>query len=241
MTNSFNTSLPNNGIDYQAYSQADYPINSQMYYSQKPSVLPAVLTTASLGFVAGSGVAAGIHYLKNRKPVGKNGEVSDSFAKQVLDKMINKNYVSKGKEFFKQKLEVLKKLGKISTPEEYTKLMNKNKTFCKSLCDGISFETMCKTVTKDNLKSKISALKSRIETNMKQELQNVKDTIRLCWDKENKKFVKSGAVEEKIYKVIKNTKSAFPWKKAFKYGGITAGVFGALTLGLAAASNQIQQ
>ena len=155
--------------------------------------------------------------------------------------MVNKDCVSKGKEFFKQKLEVFKKLGKITTPEEFTKLMNKNRTFCKSLCDGISLDTMCKTVTKENLKAKLSALKSRIEASMKQELRSVKDTIKLCWDKENKKFVKSGAVEEKIYKIIKNTKSSFPWKKSLKYGSITAGIFGALTLGFAAASNRVQQ
>ena len=239
MTNSFG--LPNNGMDYQAYPQAGYQMNPQMYYSQRPSVLPAVLGASALGFAGGTAVTAGVHYFKNRRPVSGNGEVSDSFARQVLDKMVNKDYVSKGKEFFKQKVEVFKKLGKISTPEAFTKLMNKNRTFCRSLCDGISLDGMCKTVTRENLKSKISALKSRIEVSMKQELQNVKDTIRLCWDKENKKFVKSGAVEETIYKVIKNTKNAFPWKKAFKYGGITAGIFGALTLGLAAASNRTQQ
>ena len=239
MTNYY--SLPNNGAEYQMYSQSGYPTDYQMYYPQQRSVLPAVLAASTLGFVGGAGITAGVHYFKNRRPVSSSGEVSDSFAKQVLDKMVNKNYVSKGKEFFKQKFEVLKKLGKISKPEEFTKLMNKNKTFCKSLCDGISLDTMCKTVTKENIKSKISALKSRIESSMRNELQNVKDTIKLCWDRENKKFVKPNCIEEKIYKLIKNTKSEFPWKKACKYGGITAGILGALTLGLAVASNKTRQ
>ena len=37
-------------------------------------------------------------------------------------------------------------------------------------------------------------------------------------------------MDSKIFEAVKSTKSSNAWKKALKYGGITAGVLGALTL-----------
>ena len=211
----------------QNYQNNVYPQNH--YQNSNQSIFSSVLTNSFIGFAGGTVVGAGIEYIKNRKPV-KNGEVTDSFAKQVMDKMIDKNCTVRGKEFFKQKGELLKKISKVSSPEEFTKLMKKYKTYASSLCEGMSLDSMCKTVTKDNLKGKISALKKKIEASLEPEMRNIKDTISLCWDKENKKFIKPKNVEDKVFKIIKNTKNNVQWKKIFKYGGVTAGVFGAATL-----------
>ena len=61
--------------------------------------------------------------------------------------------------------------------------------------------------------------------------QTFKNLTEKCWNKETKKFVKPDGVNSKIFDIINKTKSAGQWKKALKYGGVTAGVMGALTLG----------
>ena len=63
------------------------------------------------------------------------------------------------------------------------------------------------------MKCKISALKKKIGASLEPEIRNIKDTISLCWDKENKKFIKPKNVEDKVFKIIKNTKTMFSGKK----------------------------
>ena len=215
----------------QAYPKNNF-YNKNFYqsdFNSQPSIFSTVIGAGSVGFAGGAITSAGIDLYKNRKPVN-NGQVSDSFAKNVMNKIIDKEYSVKGKEFFKQKSELLKKLDKIKSPEEFTKLMTKYKKYASSLCDGISLDSMCKTVTKDNLKGKISALKSRIESSFEPELRNIKDIIKLCWNKEDKKFVKPNVVEKRLFEAIKDTRNSVQWKKMLKYGGITAGIFGGVTL-----------
>lgn len=232
MTNSYGTVMPPQNMAYQ-----NYPVYQQQ--QEKPSVIPAMLGTATLGFAAGTGVTACVDHFKNKKAF-KNGEISDSLADRILNKMIETDYVAKGKEFLKQKSEVLKGLKKVATPEEFSKLMKKFKKFSSSLCDGVTLETMCKTVNKDNLQEKVSALVKRIEASLQSEIQNIKDAAKACWDSENKKFVKPDSIDNKLFKIIKDTRNSVNWKKAFKYGGITASVMAVLTLGLTALGNRQQ-
>lgn len=259
MANSYSMQNPYQGVDAQMYQQgifqtqpeaypqtiqsAYYPQNySQGYVNQqRGSILGGVLTGAAVGFAGGAVVTAGVDYFKNRKPVNKNGEVSENFAQNVMNRIIKKDYVAKGKAFFNQKMNVLRKIDAAKTPEKFKKLMQKNRAFCSTLFDGISLDTMCNTVTKENIKGKISAIKQRVQASLSTEMQNVKDAVSLCWDKENKKFVKPSGVDEKLFKIIKNTKNDINWKKVGKYGGITAGIFGAATLALAVLGRQSQQ
>ena len=252
MANPYSMQSPYQGADAQMYQQMaaqnpqelyaqGYP---QMYsngYQTRSSLLGSVLTGAAVGFTGGALVTAGVDYFKNRKPVSNGGEVSESFAKRVMDRIISKDYVAKGKEFFNQKMNVLRKIDASKTPEKFKKLMKKNRAFCQTLFDGISLDTMCNTVTKENIKGKISAIKQRVQASLATEMQNIKDSVSLCWDKENKKFVKPSGVDDKLFKIIKNTKNSVNWKKAAKYGGITAGVFGAATLALAVLNRQPRQ
>ena len=264
MANPYSMQNPYQGMDTQMYQQnnTQKPVeyyaqgSSQMYpevypqgypqyynqgYAQSRSLIGGVLTGAAVGFTGGAAVTAGVDYFKNRKPVNNNGEVSENFANRVMDRIIKKDYVAKGKEFFNQKMNVLKKIDSSKTPEKFKNLMKKNRAFCQTLFDGISLDTMCNTVTKENIKGKIDAIKQRIQASLSTEMQNIKDSINLCWDKENKKFVKPKEVDDKLFKIIKNTKNDINWKKVCKYGGITAGVFGAATLALAILSKQTKQ
>ena len=253
MANPYSVQTPYQGADAQMYqqmvSQNPAEINNQIYpqgysqvypqaYSRRGSVLGNVITSAAVGFAGGAVVTAGVDYFKNRKPVSSSGEVSDSFAQKVMNKIIKKDYAAKGKEFFNQKIKVLRHIDASKTPEKFKKLMQKNKEFCSTLFDGISLDTMCNTVTKENIKGKIAAIKQRIQAGFSTEMQNIKDSVKLCWDSENKKFVKPSGVDDKLFKIIKSTKNDINWKKVGKYGGITAGVFGAITLALSMLNRQ---
>ena len=237
MTNPYNVQLPYQNADAQVYQQQVNPQANQIFYPQnygyvnQPSLLGGAAKAAAVGFTGGALVMTGVDYFKTRKPV-KNGETTETFAKKVLDRIIEKDYVARGKKFFKQKIDILKNIDCAKTPEAFKKLMKKNKEFCSTLCDGISIDTMCSTVTKDNIKGKISALKKRVEASFDNEIQNIKDTVKLCWDSENKKFVKPDGVDKKLFKIIENTKNDINWSKVFKVGGIAAGVTGLLALGL---------
>lgn len=225
MTNSYGTMMPPQDIAYQKA----FPVYAQ---ERKPNVLAGALTTSAGAFLGITGASAAVDYFRHRKPV-KDGVVSDSYAKKVFEKMVNKNIVAKGKEYCKQGLEVLKGLGKVSNPEEFTKLMKKFKKYTSTLCEGVTFETMLKTVNKDNIQDKVSVLKNKIQASLETEIQNVKDAVKACWNSEQKKFIKPQEIDENFFKIIKNTKNSVNWKKAFKHGGIAAGITGVLTLGYA--------
>ena len=236
MTNPYNTAMPY-GQNIEQNNFYQQKLNPYQYQQNNNSVIGNTIKAGALGFAGGTLITGAYNYYKNRKPINSNGEVTDSFAKKVLDKIIHKDYVVKGKEFFKEKCNVLKKLDSIKTPEKFKKLMEKNRKYCSTLCDGISLNTMCNTVTEENLKDKISALKKRIQASMEPELQNIKDMIKLCWDKENKKFEKYKFVDNKFFNIIKDTKNDINWKQAFKKGGIVGGCFAALSLGLSLFAN----
>ena len=176
MTNPYNMAMPyGQNVEQNNYYQQTNPYQFQQNSS---SIVGNAVKAGAIGFAGGSLIAGGVDYFKSRKPINSNGEVTDSFAKKVLNKMIDKNYTAKGKEFFKEKCNVLKKLDSIKTPEKFKSLMEKNRKYCATLCDGISLSTMCNTVTKDNIKDKVSALKKRILASMEPEIQNIKDTIK---------------------------------------------------------------
>ena len=209
-----------NGNYYdQAYNQA-YP-----YQDRKPSEAP-VVGLAAIGAIGGGAVG----YFKNRYPVSKDGTVADSFAKSAFQKHVDKNLSSKGKEFFKQIDNIISKVDKINTPEEFKKLLKDNKLVSESNINGLSLDTLLETVNSDNIKSKKETLKKSIEAINEYNIDNMKETIKACWDKEGKKFVKPSGIKDNLFDVIKNTKRNDQWKKAGKYGGITAAVVGGLAV-----------
>lgn len=207
----------------EAYPQA-YPQN----YPQSKSNGPSVLGMASLGAIGGGSVG----YFKNRFPVGKDGSVSDTFAKEVFEKNLKKNASKETKAYFTQLKTVLDKIDKIKSPEEFKKLLTSNKKIIEDQCKGISAETLLDAVNSTNLKSSKESLKKSLEAIMDFEILKTQNAIKLGWNSEKKKFIKTSEFKDgKLFDIIKGTKNNIQWKKALKYGGITAGVMGALTLG----------
>lgn len=139
MTNPYN-------MNYNPYEQGQInPYNQynqqQVYQRRASSPLGNAVTGAVIGFTGGTAIAAGVDYFKSRKPV-KNGEVKDSFVKRVFDNMVKKGYVSKGKTYIKEKLELLKNIDSATTPEKFKNLMKKYKKCSSELFDGLSLKTV---------------------------------------------------------------------------------------------------
>lgn len=216
-----------------SYGMNTYP---QMNYNQgfNQNIQPQQNRSSGFGSVIGTAVVGGavggaIGYLKNRHPVDKNGVASDSFAKQAFENHVSKNMSSDGKEFFKQLKTVTKGLEKVKDVEGMKKLLNDNKkVFAVS---GMSLDTYLSSLTPDNIQESKKVLQEQIEKRNMTNYQTFKNLTEKCWNKEKKCFTKPDGVEQKIFDVIKNTKTKGQWKKALKYGGVTAGVMGALTLG----------
>lgn len=195
------------------------------YQNQNNRGLPVI------GLATGGALAGGaVGFFKNRFPVSKDGTVADSFAKAAFQKHVDKNLSSNGKEFFKQIDNIMSKVDKIKTPEEFKKLLKDNKLVSESNINGLSLDTLLETVNSDNLKGKKDALKKSIEAINEYNIDNMKETIKACWDKEGKKFVKPSGIKDNLFDVIKNTKRNDQWKKAGKYAGISAAVAGGLAV-----------
>lgn len=195
------------------------------YQNQNNRGLPVI------GLATGGALAGGaVGFFKNRFPVSKDGTVADSFAKAAFQKHVDKNLSSNGKEFFKQIDNIISKVDSIKTPKEFKKLLKDNKLVSESNINGLSLDTLLETVNSDNLKSKKDALKKSIEAINEYNIDNMKETIKACWDKEGKKFVKPSGIKDNLFDVIKNTKRNDQWKKAGKYAGISAAVAGGLAV-----------
>ena len=215
-----------------SYGMNTYP---QMNYNQgfNQNIQPQQNRSSGFGSVIGTAVVGGavggaIGYLKDRHPVDKNGVASDSFAKQAFENHVSKNMSSDGKEFFKQLKTVTKGLEKVKDVEGMKKLLNDKKVFAVS---GMSLDTYLSSLTPDNIQESKKVLQEQIEKRNMTNYQTFKNLTEKCWNKEKKCFTKPDEVEQKIFDVIKNTKTKGQWKKALKYGGVTAGVMGAVTLG----------
>lgn len=195
---------------------------------QKKTNNPPVLGMMTLGAVGGGTVG----YFKHRYPVSADGVVADTFAKNVFEANLKNNVPEKNKKFFKELNAVLNKIDKIKNVEDYKKLLKQNKNLIEEQYKGISFETTLNSLTPDNLKTNKTALKEALQKIMDYEMVKTKNAIKLGWNSDSKKFVKTEAFkDDKLFDIIKKTKSNHQWKKALKYGGITAGVLGALTIG----------
>lgn len=205
------------------YMQQQYPYQMQNKTSGNSSAVFGMMTLGALG-------GGTVGYLKAMKEQ-KEGKFSDSFAKEVYEKVAKID--SGDKTLYKQLNKILKKLDSVKDAEGLRKLFKNNKEGAETLCKGMgsTIDGVLNMISADNIKSTIETIKQGIKSSNAMMFRQTKNTIEKCWDKEKKIFVKPDNLDSKIFKIIKNTKTQSQWKKALKYGGITAGVMGALTLG----------
>ena len=206
-----------------ALPYAQYP---QTPYAKKDNGVGSVFGAMTVGALGGGTVG----YLVNRNPINSDGKASDAFAKQVSEKLLKID--SGSSKLHKQINEVLKKIDGVKDSADLKKLLDKNKEAAKDICNGLyaSVDDMIKMVYSDNIKSVKEKIKDRLKSSNEMMYQHTKNIIEKCWDKDTKEFIKPESVKQKIFDIVKNTKSKGQWKKALKYGGITVGVMGALTI-----------
>ena len=211
-----------------AYSPQQQYDNVSMFPQQQNSGLP-VLGLATVGFLGGGTYG----YLKNRYPVAKDGTVSDSFAKRAFENHVEKNYSKAQKTLHKQVKDFLKKVDNISTVEDFKKFLNSHKELAESCADGLGTQknSFIESMTSSNFLKTKNALKEKFTTMINYNVEHFKNFTQTCWDSEKKKFVKTSAVSDKVFNVIKNTRSNNQFKQVLKYGGITAAIAGVLTAG----------
>ena len=210
------------------YPQQQQYGNENLYLQQRNSGAP-VLGLATVGLVGGGTYG----YLKNRYPVAKDGTVSDSFAKRAFENHVEKNYSKSQKTLHKQVKDFLKKADNINTVEDFKKFLNSNKELAESCAEGIGTEkeSFINSMTSSDFAKTKKALKDKFNAVINYNVEHFKNFTKTCWDSEKKKFVKASAVSEKVFNVIKNTKSNNQFKQALKYGGIGAGIAGLLAAG----------
>ena len=219
-------------MGYQSYpQQAQY----QQAGNNKSIAAPA-LAMATLGALTGGTIG----YIKSKNPISQNGEVSDSFARQAFENHAAKNFSNKEKTMYKQFKELGAKLDKVKDTENLKQLLEKNKEAIKKICEETkcNYEEFVSSITSKNWKATKKALKERLNMSNNLKYQQFKNFAEKCWDEKGKCFTKPEGFSKEIFDVIKNTKTSKQWKKALKYGGITAGVLGALTIGYRMAVSQ---
>lgn len=203
------------------------PQQNGVYYDgmtyQKPSAVPFAVG----GTVIGSGVGA-IIGSKKKPNIAKNGEVTDTFAKSVYEKYVDK-VADAGKESYNGGKEILKKIDGINSPEELKALFDANKEAATDMCTELKQtpDEFLNNVSKDNLKANKKTIKEKIVAGNNTRYQDMKNQIQACWDKDKKKFVKNENVNEEVLKILKkSTSSVKNILKGAAIGGAIAGVTG---------------
>ena len=206
----------------QAYAQTNYTDMPQ----QKKSNSAPVFGMMTVGALGGGTVG----YLMSQRTFNSDGKARDSYVKTVSDNLLKLD--NKTKELQEQISNILKKIDSIKDSAELKKLLDKNKEAAKLICNRIysSVDDIVKIVNSENIKATKEAIKNGLKSSNELMRQYAKNIAEKCWDKDTKSFVKPDNIKQKIFDVVKNTKTQNQWKKAIKYGGITACVFGALTL-----------
>ncbi len=203
------------------------PQQNGVYYDgmtyQKPSAAPFAIG----GAVIGSGVGAFIGS-KKKSDISKNGEVTDTFAKSVYEKYVDK-VADAGKESYNGGKDILKKIDNVKTPEELKTLFDANKEAAVDMCTELKQtpDEFLNNVSKDNLKANKKTIKEKLTAGNNTRYQNMKNQIQACWDKDKKKFVKNENVNEELLKILKkSTSGAKNILKGAAIGGAIAGVAG---------------
>lgn len=218
------------------YNQAYGGMNPQSqqgnlfsYYSQPQQKSIGVglpLGAITTGLVGGGAVG----YFKYRTPV-KDGTVNKAFAKQVYEKHTGENLTSESKRVEKQVNNILSKIDKVKNKNKLIKLLEKNKEALPLKEMGVSYESYITSLGAESFEGSKTLLKNTLLSRKDMSFGNIKDSILACWDKKTKSFIKPKGLDSALFEVIESTKNSLKWKKALKYGGITAGILGALSLG----------
>lgn len=217
---------------YQAPLTYGPQTNNLSYYDtsyQKPSIAPLVTGCTILGGGIGATTGA-ITSNKKNKPFGKNGEVTDSFAKSTYENFVEKT-ANSGKESYKGGLNILEKIDSVKSADELKTLFDNNKEATSDICTELKQtpDEFIQNIKKENLEANKKVIKEKINAGNKTRYQNMKNQIEACWNKDQKKFIKVDSVKDDVFNAIEKSKGGIKWGTVAKYGAIGAVVAGVLS------------
>ena len=189
-------------------------------YSQKKknsAILP--ICTALSGGVLGA--TAGL--LKN--PYMTKNTVSDSFAKNVYENYLNLSSDSL-KNSYNESKDIIKNINKIKDKDELKNLLNNNPHASKEIYVAINQtpEEFLKSIDNSNLSKNKDVIKEKLETTNNLRIQDAKNKIANCWNKNAKKFENKLDIDEKFFNAIESTKKKITTKQILIYAGIASAI-----------------
>ena len=211
------------------YGQQQYPMQYEGMQYRKPSAIPLAAGGAIAGGIAGASFGAYKGYSLDSY-ISKNGNVVDSFARNIYEKHIN-NSTDEIKEIYNQGLDILNKIKSVKNTDELKQLLETNRKAADTICKDLNqnLDDYLKNITADNLDANKKSIKDKLNIVNNARYQEMKNQIQACWDKDKKKFIKSDTVSDDIFQIIKKTTSKFNWKKMFKFAAIGSAITAIVT------------
>lgn len=206
-----------------AYSYSNpltYGTQQPVFYDGMTEKKSSSIPYGAGGLVLGA-AAGGFAGNKINPFFSKNGNATDTFARNVFDKAIEKANDTE-KNSYKQGLEILKEIDKVSTTDELKTLANSNKEAMKNVCTelGQSPDEFLQNITDNNLAANKKTIKEKIKAGNNTRYQDIKNNIQASWDKENKTFKKVDSVKQEIFDSITEATKGVKGKLIAKYAAI---------------------
>lgn len=222
---------------YQGY---DYPQQQMqqmqqmpMYYGE-PSMQRRNSGSGVVGTMVGGGVVGaatgGVIGAIQNPYFNKKGEATDMFVKKVFNNTIKKAS-TETQMLYKQRYDIINKIGNVKNADELKKLLMGNKEFLKSAVD-INADDFIESITDETCKKVKDLLKETAENDINLSKMLIKTNIESCWDQGSKDLYKAAGISDSTFKNIQDSMSGLRWKnagqKAFK--GLAIGCAAALVI-----------
>ena len=192
------------------------PAGYQQPVQKKKTAAGGAIAGATLGAITG-GVIAG----KSNPYISKSGEVVEDFAKRAYQ-----NFVDAGsdaiKEAHNQAKNIINKIKTIKSTDELKTLLTDNYKGLESYLQNKkqSLDYFLNNISERNLKQNKEAIKSWLEVDLKDKLQDMKNWIDACYDGGKKKFDKAATVAQDAFDAIEKAAKSGNGAKIAKTAGI---------------------
>lgn len=207
-------------MTYSYSGPLDYGQQQPLYYDGMAKKEPSSIPYGIGGLVIGA-AAGGIAGSRVNPYVSKSGVATDTFSSKVM-----KNLPDADKKIYNQCDAILKEISKSRTPEELQTLLATNKEAADKVLGNPN--DFMQNVTEENLAANKKTLREKFNTEKSTILQDTKNQIQACWNKEKKTFEKADSVKQEVFDAIKNSTKGLKGKMIAKYAAISGLAAGAV-------------
>lgn len=191
----------------------------------KPSSIPY-----AIGGVAAGGAIGAFAGSRINPYISKSGDIKDAFVKSTFE-----NYIDKApdteKNAYKEAKDMLKQIDKVKTADDLKTLAGNHNEAMKAVCAdlGQTPDEFLENVTEENLAANKKTIKEKLNAGESTRLQNMKNKIQACWDKDGRKFKKADSVSQEVFDAVQKATNGAKIKIIAKYAAIAAAIGGAGT------------